>query len=634
MTGKGSIKYLYDATGNKLKKTTREGALVTTTLYLMGNYVNDALQFIGTEEGRARIKDDNSAIVYDYMIKDHLGNVRMVLTEETRTDAYPAASMEDAQATIENTYYSNLDATRHERPLYTDTYTNPNDYAARLTGGVEKEDIGPAIALKVMAGDKFNLRVSSFWKDDDPPGTPVNLFGTLLESLITSLDNIPGGGHGYSAGQLAASNVLAPGVTNFLNNQTYTGSGPKAYVNWILFDEQFKYVASSSGFDQVGGGDMADQLKVHTFNNLPISKSGYLYIYVSNATDNINVYFDNLQVTHIRGPLVEETHYYPFGLTMAGISSKGLSFGGNENRHRFNDGTELNSDFGLNFYETKNRLYDPQIGRFWQVDEFSEIAEEWSPFVFGYNNPISLNDPLGLFSEEPAENGGKVKELQNVTVISTPRGHWAKQRLYYDIMSQLNSRGASIDQIVQPGLREMMYRYDGITKQRQKVAEMTRANDKVLVELGSWFIPTGWLFKVAKFKKLVALYKLKRGKSAVKVTEEAIEHGNEAQKLLNPAINITDDGLAHTLDRHTVNGAKKWVNKSKFNNPDEITDLIQQATQMPMVKQANGNFARVVDAGRDIGFDKISGKSTSVYTVITNSEGKLVTSFPGKPKGF
>lgn len=55
---------------------------------------------------------------------------------------------------------------------------------------------------------------------------------------------------------------------------------------------------------------------------------------------------------------------------------------------------------------------------------------------------------------------------------------------------------------------------------------------------------------------------------------------------------------------------------------------------MPMVKQANGNFARVVDAGRDIGFDKVTGKSTSVYTVITNSEGKLVTSFPGKPTGW
>lgn len=62
------------------------------------------MQFIPTEEGRAQIKRDSSAIVYDYMIKDHLGNVRMLLTEETDTAFYPPATFETANESIEIQY--------------------------------------------------------------------------------------------------------------------------------------------------------------------------------------------------------------------------------------------------------------------------------------------------------------------------------------------------------------------------------------------------------------------------------------------------------------------------------------------------------------------------------------------------
>ena len=179
ITGKGSIKYTYDATGNKLKKVTTDStvspAKITTTLYLSGNYVNDTLQFISHEEGRIRYDSTKKSLVYDYFLKDHLGNIRMVLTEEKDTSFYPPASLEAAQLSIERLFYSKVDSGRINKNTVTgypgDPYTNPNDFIQKLSGNGVK--VGTGILLKVMAGDKFNLRVSSWWNSGNTVTLPV-----------------------------------------------------------------------------------------------------------------------------------------------------------------------------------------------------------------------------------------------------------------------------------------------------------------------------------------------------------------------------------------------------------------------------------------------------------------------------
>jgi hypothetical protein len=96
------------------------------------------------------------------MIKDHLGNVRVVLTEEQKTDAYLAATLEPATINTEDDYYGNLTNTQYTKPSwFSDPLYSTNTKVARVKNASGVQKIGPNIILKVMAGDSYNIRVAS-----------------------------------------------------------------------------------------------------------------------------------------------------------------------------------------------------------------------------------------------------------------------------------------------------------------------------------------------------------------------------------------------------------------------------------------------------------------------------------------
>jgi RHS repeat-associated protein len=456
--GKGTISYTYDAAGNKLKKVTVEspplgggGAKTTTTYYVSGfvyEQVNSnpvTLQFFGHEEGRIREqKDANGTVtgyVFDYMIKDHLGNVRMVLTDEQKQDVYHA-SFEDQLQNFESQLFNNYNNIVNKPNCFERSTVNLNQWYDGIEQAAKKEEakaataqlasfdyvevldfleekadkklqvvgaakvekpmvVGAGKVLKVMAGDHVNANVYGWYSREIQNVTAPNNLTPIKELLLSFF----GGGissMSESGGAINGNNgLLASGIEQFLRTQeNYNEDG--AYLNWILLDEeQLKLVQSGSGFESfmkgVEGQDgcASTILKANNGEGIEVKKNGYLYIYVSNTNKHYPVYFDDLHIEHIRGSLTEETHYYPFGLTMNGISSKAAT-NAPANKEKTFQGQRFDDELGLDWVQFKWRNHDVQIGRFIEVDPLSEKYQYNSTYAFSENKVTNHIELEGL----------------------------------------------------------------------------------------------------------------------------------------------------------------------------------------------------------------------------------------------
>jgi RHS repeat-associated protein len=157
------------------------------------------------------------------------------------------------------------------------------------------------------------------------------------------------------------------------------------------------------------GKDTSDKnyIKKIKPTNYKAPKNGYVYIYLSNQSNN-DVYWDNFAAGITQGNIAEENHYYAYGLRIATLSSKKLgdTYEGSLKNNYLYQGAfaELDDDIGWTDFALRN--YDAQIGRWVQQDPFDQFA---SPYVGMGADPVNLIDPSGGVVVPPG--GGSVLSM-------------------------------------------------------------------------------------------------------------------------------------------------------------------------------------------------------------------------------
>jgi RHS repeat-associated protein len=341
---------------------------------------------------------DNTNPEYQYHLKDHLGNVRLTFTSKTSSDIYTATLENNTQA-VESATFRNYSRNNFDLFDHTDagaTYT----YSQLLNGG-NGQQIGLAKTFSVMPGDTIKAEVYAKYRNLS--STASNLSGFAL--ALTSAFGLSSGMTGDAAAAYNALNSYGAAIAGG-SNHSEDINAPKAYLNILLFDKDYNLV--DAAYKQIGINDTQTDPVVkaphgYLYREKVVAEAGYAFVFLSNEhPTQVDVYFDDLKVTFAKSRVVQMDDYYPFGLTFNHFARENNV----SQNYKFN-GKEEQKDLDLAWLDFGARMYMSEIGRWGVVDPLTELCDSWSPFAFGYNNPVRFIDPTGMENEDSADDGKK-----------------------------------------------------------------------------------------------------------------------------------------------------------------------------------------------------------------------------------
>lgn len=405
--GEAFVEQVFDVPASAPASSVMEVGVVWGSSMTSGEsfYIN-AFDIVRLEQGEPE---------YQYHLKDHLGNVRLTFTTRDEREQ-DTATMEPENVAAESANFDRYDKVRKVKYYAFDhTHDQKADttgYAVRLSGG-DDERYGLGRSISVMPGDRISAEVHA--KYIDPAGDTTEALKEFLEHVGTLI------------GQGATSSGIVVDGSDFVNStesfpfldedgqvaKSTSGTAPKAYLNWLVFDHNRTLILSKSGYKRLSAtpketGQDIDHERIYS-PTITIDEPGYVYIYYSNEESTpLDVYFDDFKVTHTKSPVVQVDDYYAFGLTFNSYSRENST----AQDYKYN-GKELQDELNLQWLDYGARMYDPAIARWMAVDPLADQMRRHSPYNYAFDNPIRFVDPDGMAPNE-CEGGdcneGKKKE--------------------------------------------------------------------------------------------------------------------------------------------------------------------------------------------------------------------------------
>jgi len=229
---------------------------------------------------------------------------------------------------------------------------------------------------------------------------------------------------------------LNKGITNIIYNHlnlpseiVFNGGGKINYIynaEGIKLQKRVTTPNSNVLTDYQQGFQYENQhLKFFPHSEGYVNVTGTFFNYVFNYVDHLGNIRNSFAWDDKGGSLtiVEENHYYPFGLKHKAYNNQSYVFVPAENapgyyraelvqegsrtpvnpyKYKYN-GKELQDELGLNFYDYGARNYDAAIGRWMNIDPLAENSRRWTPYNYAYNNPMYFIDPDGMQATPPGD---------------------------------------------------------------------------------------------------------------------------------------------------------------------------------------------------------------------------------------